>query len=288
MPVQSSLTRSVPLVLPEAVRLMEEAALELGLTFRLLDPEGGHLFELSDGRITRTFLGGRSPLNDAVASRIADDKYYTELLLRRAGFRVPQSVRCLKPGAFSAEYAGQTGHSPAQDWVRRHDLPLVVKPNRLSHGRHVQLVYDEQEMVDAILRVWEFDSIALVQTPHAGVDVRLDFLDTDYLVGYTRTQAEGASERESLILNLTLGARAEPLPAVSDAWHRHGLAVGRALGLRYFGIDFKAPSMDADPADATVIEVNSSPLFVQMALQGHRAAALAAQKRVLSAVWGLS
>ncbi len=279
---------SVPHVLPEAVRLMEEAAVVLGLSFRLLDPEGGHLFELSDGRITRTFLGGRSPLNDAVSSRIADDKYYTELLLRRAGFRVPQSVRCLKPGAFGAEYAGLVGLAPAQDWTRRNDFPFVVKPNRLSHGRHVQLVYDEQELVEAVRRVWEFDSIALVQTPHAGVDLRLDFLDADYLVGYTRTPAAGASDRESLILNLTLGARAEPLPSISGDWHAHGLAVGRALGLRYFGIDFKAPSVDADPADATVIEVNSSPLFVQMALQGHRPAALAAQTRVLAAVWGLS
>lgn len=288
MPVQKTLSSTVPSTLPEAVRLVEEAATELGLSFRLIDPEGGYLFELSDGQSTRVCLGGRSPLNDAVSSRIADDKFYTELILRRAGFRVPQSVRCLKPGAFGAEYTAWAGLSQALDGAARFGFPVVVKPNRLSHGRHVQLVQNEAELRDAVRQVWEFDTIALVQTKHSGVDVRLDFLDHEYLIGYTRTPRPGATEDRVHILNLTLGARAHLLPSISNAWHAQGLAVGQALGLRYFGIDFKAPHEDSCPADATVIEVNSSPLFVQMALQGHRDAALAAQKRVLSAVWDLS
>lgn len=271
--------------LPEAVQLIQEAASELGWSFRLLDPDGEHLFELSDGRVTRTFLGGRSPLNDAVSSRLADDKYYTELLLRRAGFRVPESTRCLKPGLYSAEYKRLVGFQPALDAAERQGFPLVVKPNRLSHGRHVRLVEREHDLKAAVERVWDFDPIALVQTPVSGLDVRLDFLDAEYLVGYTRQPAPGTIRGDVQILNLTLGARARLLPALSEAWIAHSVAVGRALGLRYFGIDFKVPALDSEPALATVIEVNSSPLFVQMALQGYRAEALAAQKKVLQAVW---
>src|SRR5262245_20288377 len=82
---------------PEVIRLLTEAAEELGLTIRVIDPAGGYLCEITDGRRTRTLLGGCSPLNDAVSARLADDKYYTELLLRREGLSVPRSVRCFKP-----------------------------------------------------------------------------------------------------------------------------------------------------------------------------------------------
>lgn len=284
MPAPVTTERSRP-QRPEVVRLLEEAAEQLGLSFRLLDPAGGYLFELSDGKRSMTFLGGCSPLNDAVSARLADDKYYTELLLRRAGFRVPQSVRCFKPGWCSTDYAQEEGLVQAGDWAQQSGYPLVVKPNHLSHGRHVQVVRDEHQLEHAVELVWKYDYLALVQTAHAGFDLRLDFLKDEYLVGYTRTPEPAAAPESVQILNLTLGARAELLPTISESWHAHAVAVGRALGLRYFGIDFKTPHPDALPSEATVIEVNSSPLFVQMALQGHREAALEAQKRVLAATW---
>jgi glutathione synthase/RimK-type ligase-like ATP-grasp enzyme len=278
-----------PRALPPAVDLIREAAQALGLSFRLLDSEFGHLFELSDGQLTRTLLGGRSPLNDAVAARLAEDKYYTELLLRRAGFRVPESVRCLKPEHFSIEnYAGRDGLAPAMAFAAARGFPLVVKPNRLSHGRQVRVVQDPDGMASAIRRVWDFDYLALVQTPHGGLDIRLDFLDSEFLLGYTRRPGPDSRPAEIQILNLTLGAQADLLPSIPGRWLEHGLAIGRALRLRYFGVDFKASGLEADPRSATIIEVNASPLFVGMALQGHRETALGAQGRVLRAVWAAS
>jgi glutathione synthase/RimK-type ligase-like ATP-grasp enzyme len=276
----------LPTELPHAVELIREAAETLGLSFRSLDPDFGHLFELSDGRVTRTLLGGRSPLNDAVSARLAEDKYYTELVLRRAGYRVPESVRCLKPGQFVLEdYSGRDGTAGAEAFAAARGFPLVVKPNRLSHGRQVQLVHNADELLSAIHRVWNFDYLALVQTAIGGVDIRLDFLDSEYLVGYTRRAPSGASPQEIRILNLARGAQADVLDSIPEAWHEHCLRIGRALHLRFFGIDFKASGLDADPKSATVIEVNASPLFVQMALQGHRERARRAQARVLEAVW---
>lgn len=278
-----------PQALPRAVELIREAARTLGLSFGLLDSEFGHLFELSDGFVSRTLLGGRSPLNDAVAARIADDKYYTGVVLERSGFRVPTSVRCLRPGYFELEeYGDRVGDHRALPFALEHGYPLVVKPNRLSHGRLVQLVHHGGELTNAVHEVWKVDYVALVQTAHEGLDVRLDFLDQEFLVGYTR-RPHPASPRAGIdILNLARGAQADVLETLPEAWIKLGRRIGKSLNLRYFGIDFKARGLDSDPDLATVVEVNASPLFVQLYAQGHRELALRAQVRVLQAVWSMT
>jgi glutathione synthase/RimK-type ligase-like ATP-grasp enzyme len=286
---QREVTEPQPQATPRVVELVTEAAALLGLSVQSLDGEFGHLFELSDGHRSKTLLGGRSPLNDAVAARIAEDKYYTGLLLQRSGFRVPACVRCLKPGHFVLEdYGDRLGTAAAGPFASRHGFPLVVKPNRLSHGRQVQVVQNAGEMKDAIHQVWKFDYLALVQTAHRGIDVRLDFLDGKFLVGYTRRPDPALPRQEVEILNLARGAQAEVMESIPEAWSALGLEIGRVLNLRFFGIDFKAQGLDADPALATVIEVNASPLFVQLYLRGHRELACQVQARVLDAVWSLA
>jgi glutathione synthase/RimK-type ligase-like ATP-grasp enzyme len=279
---------SQPRPVPHVIALISEAAALLGLSVRPLDSEFGYLIELSDGSTSKTLLGGRSPLNDAVATRVAEDKYYTGLLLQRSGFRVPASLRCLKPGYFVLEdYGDRLGSTASEPFAARHGYPLVVKPNRLSHGRGVQVVRNSRELADAIGAVWTYDYLALVQTAHPGLDIRLDFLDGEFLVGYTRSPDPAWPPTDVQILNLAQGAVATVLESVPQAWTNLGLAIGRCLNLRYFGIDFKAQALETDPAFATVIEVNASPLFVQLYLRGHRELALQAQARVLKAVWSL-
>ena len=285
MPHAQSLPPSLPQRASSAVELIREAATLVGLSVRLLDPEFGHLFELSDGHKSRTLVGGRSPLNNAVAARLAEDKYYTGLLLNRAGLQVPRSVRCLKPGYFVLSgLEDRAGVSPALPFAEQHGFPLVVKPNRLSHGRQVQLVQDAEEMKSAIRRVWDFDYLALVQTAHRGMDIRLDFLDGEFLVGYSRRRPPTSSPADIEILNLARGAHADVIESLPPDWMRLCRQIGEILDLRYLGIDFKSEGLDADPARATVIEVNASPLFVQLYLFGERERALRAQARVLEAI----
>ena len=62
-----------PETLPTAVRIAFEAAARMGAEAEILDPEYRHLFEIRAGDRRRTFLGGRSPLNDAIAARLADE-----------------------------------------------------------------------------------------------------------------------------------------------------------------------------------------------------------------------
>jgi glutathione synthase/RimK-type ligase-like ATP-grasp enzyme len=278
---------------PKVVALIRLAASQMGLGLQCPDAEFGHLFWLTDGRRRVTLLGGKSPLNDAVAARICEDKYYTGVLLQHGGIRVPESVRCLKPGHFQQEdYAPRCGKDPAAEFARQHGYPLVVKPNRLSHGRDVQLVYDQVEMSKAIDAAWQRDYIALVQTAIPGEDLRLDFLDGQFLVGYVRKAAHDSTGEPAsgdiTILNLAQGAKAELLREVPEQWSSFGQRVGEMLNLRFFGIDVKAPGLESNPDRACVIEVNASPLFVQLFHLGFETEAVAAQRRVMEAVWGLA
>jgi glutathione synthase/RimK-type ligase-like ATP-grasp enzyme len=173
---------------PLAVALYQEAAHRLGFTTRILDPEFGFLWELEDRRgVRRTICGAKVPINDAAATQISGDKHYGGIVLERAGFRVPSTARCLSPAAFGhGEYAARCGPAPALEFAREQGYPLIVKPNRLSHGRGVQRVTDEASMVAAIETVFAADDIALVQTFATGREFRLDLLDGEFLVGYER------------------------------------------------------------------------------------------------------
>lgn len=320
------------------VKLRMQAARALGCRVTELDPETGYLNEIAKDDVRRVLVGGLSPLNDAVAARIVGDKFHTLNVLGKRGFRVPQTVRCLKPGHFrNDDYAAMTGLDPALSFADQHPWPLIVKPNFGSRGLDIACVHSRQELVEAIEQVWRRDYLALVQVAASGFDLRIDFLDDQYLFGYTRNpvrlegdgqssvrqlmkatdsrfRGEGFEQRlqdddiwrretestnldlDSIppagqvvdfatpILNLNrlcVGRRQETL---SEPWQKLGVRIGRVFSLRHFGIDLKIESMDQDPTEATVIEVNSSPSLAHMSRMGHFEAALAAEKQIVGAI----
>jgi glutathione synthase/RimK-type ligase-like ATP-grasp enzyme len=302
----------------------------------LLDGETGYLVEVRRGRWRRVLQGGISPLNDAMATHLATDKFHAAFLLERAGFRVPESARCLKPGWFTEEdFSDHTGLEHATQLAARHGFPLLIKPMRGSRGKNIHLVPDLPSLEAAVRDVWEKDYLALAQAVIPGIDVRLDLLDGDYLLGYTRrpVRLEGNGEstpRELLIaldirfqdatftdrlerdplwreraaghtldaplpegvvldfatpiLNLNRLCFAEPLDTLPEPWQETARAIGEALHLRHYGIDFKVENLEAGPENTTVIEVNASPSVVQMAKMGHRERAIAAEAKVMEAM----
>lgn len=167
------------------VRLRLEAARRAGCEVLALDPETGFLHELRrDGR-SRVLMGAVSPLNDAAAARLANDKFHTTTALAAAGLRVPEGVRCLRPGRFEG-FEAHTGRGPAHELARRCGYPLVVKPNGGSRGRGVTLVDDPAQLDAAIDAIWADDYLALVQRPVLGIDLRIDLLDERCIFAYLR------------------------------------------------------------------------------------------------------
>lgn len=325
--------------LPLATRVCLQAAARLGIEAEILDPELGFLLELRRGEQRRLVLGSRTALDDAVAARVSKDKHYTVLLLERAGIRVPATARCLSPRHPSlSEHRARAGFDVGLELAERVGYPVVVKPNRVGHGRGVQLVEDRRRMPTAVREVWELDAIALVQARVEGRDFRLDFLDEQFLVGYERRplRVRGDGRRRLLDLLIDKDPRfAEPdrkrrlledsrwrelldkrgwtfstvlkegaalghdeslhdleglttarlVEHVPEALRALGARIGRVLGLRHFGIDLRIDSLDADPASATIVEVNASPQLAPIHRLGHHEPAIRAQMRVLEALF---
>ncbi len=105
--------------------------------------------------------------------------------------------------------------------------------------------------------------------------------------GWTLASVPAAGEQlrfDSEILNLNRLCVAEPVRELEPAWLEHGLRIGRALGLRHFGVDFKVTARDAPPEASTVLEVNASPSLVQMSRMGYREEVLEAETRIMQAI----
>ena len=184
--------------------LLFEAVERLGLQKRVIDPTFGWLWEISDGNGWRQpIVGLRLPLNHSAASHLASDKHYASLVLAEAGFRVPRTARALAPRAYAdTSLAEQAGPEPALEFAREHGFPLIVKPNRLSHGRGVELVTDEAELRAALERVFSLDAIALTQEVVNGAEYRLEFLDGEYLIGYERAPTQLVGDGLSTVVEL--------------------------------------------------------------------------------------
>ena len=268
------------------LQLRLEAARRLGCRVVPLDPETGFLYRIEKGERGRLLHGGLSPLNDAVAARIASDKHHTGLVLSSAGFRSPETARCLRPGHFrSSEFDELTGFEPAERFAQNHVFPLIVKPNRGSRGVDISVVDDPGAMRAAIEQVWRRDYLALVQVPAPGIDLRIDLLDGDFLFGYLRrplaVEGDGESTLDELferlldsdalwaelgrpldtvldpgerlafetpILNLNRLCLGERLEDLPAPWLDFSRSISRLFNLRHIGIDLKI-SDQSEPLD---------------------------------------
>ena len=191
-----------------ALDLRLRAAVRLGWRVDCIDPETGWLWRLRRGDRTQHLIGMISPLNDAVATRLASDKFYTARVLAEAGFLVPEGVRALDPRQFAPApgdgdpFAEHRGLAAAQALARRAGYPLVVKPNRGSCGRQVVVVEDGQQLGAAVEAIWASEPLAVIERPLAGIDLRMDLLDGELLLAYLRRPLRLRGDGRSTVLEL--------------------------------------------------------------------------------------
>lgn len=201
------------------LRMRLEAAVELGWRAECLDPETSWLWQVSKGGRQRLVTGPVAAINTASAARLAADKHHTATVLASAGLRVPDGVRCLRPDAFirpvaderGDAFASHRGMAPALAFAERVGYPLVVKPNRGSQGKGIALVEDSAALLAAIDAIWATETLALVQAPLPGLDLRIDVLDGELLVAYVRRPLRLSGDGEETVAELLV--RAEPRAA---------------------------------------------------------------------------
>jgi D-alanine-D-alanine ligase-like ATP-grasp enzyme len=167
---------------PDQAVYAEYACAQFGLTFVDIDGGTGLVFSVASGTKSIYFGAGRSswyPQNNATASSLASDKYFTNRILERAGiatlggeyFFLHERHRAHRPAGHERE--------DASEYFRKLGGSAFVKPLLGSRGDFAQVVGGEAALVEYFGAVSQhYDSI-LIQPVVSGIEYRVFLLDDE-------------------------------------------------------------------------------------------------------------
>jgi D-alanine-D-alanine ligase-like ATP-grasp enzyme len=165
---------------PDQSVYAEYACAEFGLAFVDLDGGSGLLFSVTANAKTVHFGAGRCswyPQNNATASTLASDKFFTGRILERAG------IATLGGGYFFL-HARHRAHRPAgheredaREYLRLLGGSAFVKPLQGSRGDFAQVLHGEPALDRYIAEVSRYYDSILIQPVVAGDEYRIFLLD---------------------------------------------------------------------------------------------------------------
>jgi len=167
---------------PDQSIYAEYACAELGLAFQDLDGGAGLVFSVASRTKSTAFGAGRCswyPQNNATASTLASDKYFTNVILERAG------VATLGGKYFFLNdrhrQRRDIGHEreDAHEYLRQLGGTAFVKPLLGSRGDFAQVLDGDASLARYLLEVSQsYDSI-LIQPLALGIEYRIFLLDDE-------------------------------------------------------------------------------------------------------------
>jgi len=171
-----------PAFYPDQAVYAEYACAEFGLAFQDLDGGAGLVFSVASGTKSTAFGAGRCswyPQNNATASTLASDKYFTNVILERAG------VPTLGGNYFFLNdrhrHRRDTGHEreDAHQYLGQLGGTAFVKPLLGSRGDFAQVLDGDGSLARYLLEVSQsYDSI-LIQPLVSGIEYRIFLLDDE-------------------------------------------------------------------------------------------------------------
>jgi D-alanine-D-alanine ligase-like ATP-grasp enzyme len=173
-----------PSFYPDQSVYAEYACAEFGLAFRDLDGGTGLVFSVGSTAKCIHFGAGRCswyPQNNATASSLATDKYFTNTILERAGvptlggeyFFLHERHRALRAAGHERE--------SALEYFRKLGAAAFAKPLAGSRGDFAQAIYDEAALLRYLDEVSRYYDSILMQPLAAGIEYRVFVLDDEVL-----------------------------------------------------------------------------------------------------------
>ncbi len=169
---------------PDQSVYAEYACAEFGLAFEVIDGGTGLLFTVSSKTRSIHFGAGRCswyPQNNATASSLAADKYFTHAILERAGvpsvggeyFFLHDRHRAHRPAGHERE--------DALGYFRSLGGTAFVKPLMGSRGDFAQVIAGEISLVQYLREVSQYYDAILIQPVITGNEYRVFVLDDEIL-----------------------------------------------------------------------------------------------------------
>jgi D-alanine-D-alanine ligase-like ATP-grasp enzyme len=173
-----------PSCYPDQSVYAEYACAEFGLTFGDIDGGTGLVFSVASKTKSVHFGAGRCsyyPQNNATASTLASDKYFTNTILEHAGvatlggeyFFLHDRHRAHRPAGHERE--------DAIDYFRRLGGTAFVKPLLGSRGDFAQGLHDEASLARYLEEVSQYYDAVLIQPIVSGIEYRVFLLDDEVL-----------------------------------------------------------------------------------------------------------
>ena len=167
---------------PDQSVYAEYACAEFGLAFADLDGGSGLLFSVTANGKTVHFGAGRCswyPQNNATASTLASDKFFTGRILERAGiatlggdyFFLHRRHRAHRPAGHERE--------DAREYLQQLGGTAFVKPLQGSRGDFAQVLHGEASLDRYIAEVSRYYDSILIQPVFSGAEYRVFLLDDE-------------------------------------------------------------------------------------------------------------
>jgi len=169
---------------PDQSIYAEYACAEFGLAFRDIDGGTGLVFEVASQTKSIHFGAGRCswyPQNNATASTLASDKYFTSLLLERAGVPTLGGEYFFLHDRHRAHRNAGHEIEDALEHFKKLDATAFVKPLGGSRGDFAQAVHDEATLVRYVSEVSKYYDAILIQPIACGTEYRVFLLDDEII-----------------------------------------------------------------------------------------------------------
>jgi D-alanine-D-alanine ligase-like ATP-grasp enzyme len=167
---------------PDQSIYAEYACSEIGLAFQDIGGGTGLVIRIASKTRSIHFGAGRCswyPQNNATASTLASDKYFTNKILERAG--VPTLG-----GEYFFLHPRHRAHRPAGheredaiEYLRRLGGTAFVKPLQGSRGDFAQALHGEASLVRYLGEVSHYYDAILIQPAVSGIEYRIFLLDDE-------------------------------------------------------------------------------------------------------------
>jgi glutathione synthase/RimK-type ligase-like ATP-grasp enzyme len=167
---------------PDQSVYAEYACAEFGLVFVDIDGGTGLVFSVASKTKSIHFGAGRCswyPQNNATASTLASDKYFTNIILESAGVPTLGGEYFFLHDRHRAHRTAGREREDASEYLRRLGATAFIKPLQGSRGDFAQVIHDDASLVRYLGEVSQtYDSI-LIQPIASGIEYRVFLLDDE-------------------------------------------------------------------------------------------------------------
>ncbi|MDB5612195.1 MAG: hypothetical protein JWP25_9095 [Bradyrhizobium sp.] len=167
---------------PDQSVYAEYACTEFGLVFQDIDGGTGLVFSVASPAKSIHYAAGRCswyPQNNATAATLASDKYFTNVILERAGIPTLGGTYFFLHQRHRAHRA--TGHErdDVSEYLGKLGGTAFAKPLLGSRGDFAQAVHGEASLLRYLDEVSQYYDSILVQPVVSGIEYRVFLLDDE-------------------------------------------------------------------------------------------------------------